>query len=47
MVKKSVGMKRVQLLVDAARVSVGVDYGIDSAQCKIRLLLESLELANH
>lgn len=45
-VKKSVGMKRAQLLVDTARVSVGVDYGIDSAQCKLRLLMESLELAN-
>lgn len=45
-VKKSVGMKRAQLLVDTARVSVGVDYGIDSAQCKLRLLMESLELVN-
>ena len=45
-VKKSVGMKRAQLLVDTAQASVGVDYGIDSARCKLRLLRESLELAN-
>lgn len=45
-VKKTVGRKRAQQLVDAAQASVGVDYGVESAQCKLRLLLESLELAN-
>lgn len=45
-VKKTVGRKRAQQLVDAARVSVGVDYGEEAARCKLRLLLESLELAN-
>lgn len=45
-VKKSVGRKRAQLLMDAAQASVGVDYGAESAQCKLRLLLESLELTN-
>ncbi len=43
-VKKTVGRKRAQLLVDTARVSVGVDYGVDAAFCKLRLLLEELEL---
>ncbi len=45
-VKKTVGRKRAQLLVDTARVSVGVDYGVDAAFCKLRLLIEDLELAN-
>ena len=45
-VKKSVGRKRAQLLVDTARVSVGVDYGVDAARCKLQLFLESLDLAN-
>ena len=45
-VKRTVGRKRAQLLVDTAQVSVGVDYGVDAARCKLRLLLESLELAN-
>ncbi len=45
-VKKTVGRKRAQLLVDTARVSVGVDYGVDAAFCKLRLLIEGLELAN-
>lgn len=45
-VKRTVGRKRAQLLVDTALASVGVDYGVESAQCKLRLLLESLELAN-
>ena len=34
-VKKSVGRKRAQLLVDTARVSVGVDYGVDAARYKL------------
>lgn len=45
-VKKTVGRKRAQLLVDAAQVSVGVDYGVDAAHYKLQLLLETLELAN-
>ena len=45
-VKRTVGRKRAQLLVDTAQASVGVDYGVDAARCKLRLLLESLELAN-
>lgn len=45
-VKKTVGRKRAQLLVDTARVSVGVDYGVDAARCKLQMFLESLELAN-
>lgn len=45
-VKKTVGRKRAHLLVDAAQVSVGVDYGVDAAHYKLQLLLETLELAN-
>ena len=45
-VKKTVGRKRAQLLVDTARVSVGVDYGVGTAHCKLQLFLEGLELAN-
>ena len=45
-VKKTVGWKRARLLVDTAQASVGVDYGVESARCKLQLLLESLELAN-
>ncbi len=46
-VKKTVGRKRAQMLVDTARSSVGVDYGVAAARCKLQVLLESLELANH
>ena len=45
-VKNTVGRKRAQLLVDTARVSVGVDYGVDAARSKLQLFLESLDLAN-
>ena len=45
-VKKGVGRKRAQMLVDTAKVSVGVDYGIDAARCKLQMFLEGLELAN-
>ncbi len=45
-VKKTVGRKRAQMLVDIARSSVGVDYGVAAARCKLQILLESLELAN-
>ena len=45
-VKKTVGRKRAQLLVGIAQVSVGVDYGVDAAFCKLRLLMEELELIN-
>ena len=45
-VKKGVGRKRAQLLVDTAKVSVGVDYGVDAARCKLQMFLEGLELAN-
>jgi len=45
-VKKTVGRKRAQMLVDTAQSSVGVDYGVAAACCKLQVLLESLELAN-
>ena len=45
-VKRTVGQKRAQLLVDTAQVSVGVDYGVDAARCKLQMFLESLEVVN-
>ncbi len=45
-VKKTVGRKRALMLVDAAQSSVGVDYGVVAARCKLQILLEALELAN-
>ena len=45
-VKKSVGRKRAEMLVNTAQSSVGVDYGVASARCKIQVLLESLELVD-
>lgn len=45
-VKKTVGRKRAQMLVDTAQSSVGVDYGVAAARCKLQVLLESLELTN-
>ena len=44
-VKKTVGRKRAQKLVDTAAASVGVDYGVAAARCKLQVLLEALELA--
>ena len=43
-VRKSVGIKRVRKLIEAAKVSVGVDYGLESAKHRLGLLLEELEL---
>lgn len=43
-VKKTVGRKKARQLVEAAKDSVGVDYGEDAAKLKLRLMLEELEL---
>ena len=45
-VKKTVGKKKAQQLVDAARDTVGVDYGEYAARFKIRQFVEELELIN-
>lgn len=43
-VKKTIGQKRVEKLLKAAKGSIGVTYGIPSASLKLTLLLEELEL---
>jgi transposase len=43
-VKKTVGMKKVRQLLEAAANSVGVEYGLTSAKLKLQILLEELEL---
>ena len=43
-VKKTVGLKRAQQLVETAKESIGVNYGIAAAKLKIGLMIEELEL---
>lgn len=43
-VKKTVGRKKAAQLVEAAKDSIGVDYGEYAARFKIRQLMEELEL---
>lgn len=43
-VKKTVGRKKAGQLVEAAKGSVGVDYGEEAARLKLCLTLEELEL---
>jgi len=43
-VKKTVGRKKAIQLLEAARESIGVDYGGEAARLKLRLMLEELEL---
>lgn len=43
-VKKTVGIKRAQQLVETAKDSVGVNYGIAAAKLKLGLMIEELEL---
>jgi transposase len=43
-VKKTVGRKKAGQLIEAAKASVGVDYGEYAAEFKIRQLIEELEL---
>jgi transposase len=42
-VKKSVGIKKVRQLIEAAESSVGVGYGINAARLRLKLLLEELD----
>ena len=39
-VKKTVGVKKVRELLTAAVDSIGVEYGLESAHLKLRILLE-------
>lgn len=43
-VKKSVGMKKARELLEAAKTSVGVTYGLESAEMRLGHLLRELEL---
>jgi transposase len=43
-VKRTVGMKKAQELVRAARNSIGVRNGLDAVKIRLRLLLDELEL---
>ena len=43
-VKKTVGRKKAEELVETARNSIGVSYGTLSAKLKIGLMIEELEL---
>ena len=43
-VKKTVGRKKAVQLVEAAKESIGADYGEEAAKLKLRLMLEELEL---
>ena len=43
-VKKTVGRKKAGQLIDAAKVSIGVDYGEEAARLKLRLMIDELEL---
>jgi transposase len=43
-VKKTVGRKKAEQLVETARNSIGVAYGIVSAKLKLELMIEELEL---
>jgi len=43
-VKKTVGMKKVRHLIDAARESIGVRYGLEASRMRLKMLLEELEL---
>lgn len=43
-VKKTVGRQKAQQLLDTAKISIGVRYGIASAKLRIGLLIEELEV---
>jgi transposase len=43
-VKRTVGRKKAQQLVETARNSIGVSYGVLSAKLKLGLMIEELEL---
>jgi transposase len=43
-VKKTVGIKKAQQLIETAKESIGVNYGLVSAKLKVGLMIEELEL---
>jgi transposase len=43
-VKKSVGIKKVRQLIEVAKTTVGVTYGLESARLRLEQLLDELEL---
>lgn len=43
-VEKTVGLKKAQQLVETAKDSIGVNYGVASAKLRLGLLIEELEL---
>lgn len=43
-VKKTVGIKKVRQLIQAAETSIGVKYGLESAKLRLRGLVEELNL---
>lgn len=43
-VKKTVGLKKAQQLVETARQSIGVNYGLASARLKMELMVEEFDL---
>lgn len=43
-VKKTVGIKKVRQLIDIAKNSVGVQYGLEAAWMRLKMLIEELEL---
>jgi transposase len=43
-VKKSVGIKKVRQLIQAAKDSIGAGYGLESAKLRLSLLLDELEM---
>ena len=45
-VKKTVGKKKAEQLVETAKTSIGVSYGLASAKLKLELMIEELELLN-
>ena len=45
-VKKTVGRKKARELVEVARNSIGVDYGLSAAHLRMETMIEELELLN-
>ena len=45
-VKKTVGRKKAEQLVDAASTSIGVTYGLDAARLRFKILMSELELSH-
>jgi len=43
-VKRTVGIKKVRELIEAAKTSVGVAYGLESARLRLEQLLDELEM---